>query len=520
MSTDGSSPDDGAGSSGVPAVGEVDTHPAFTIPDRFGDGWPEAESRLVIEAIRGVTAATRANQTGVEPGSGPASPDDAERRLAEAGHRWALAHRSPSLMRHRLDSLGPVLEAQPEPARSDYLTAWRLVTDAATWTSLQRLERDALIDPLTGIGNRRALDMTLSTAVAGAHHLGYGLVVVAIDLDGLKQINDSLGHPAGDRALVTLAGALVDGLRSSDTVFRIGGDEFAVVLSGTHREELDPLMHRVAEGGAPAFTWGAAELSRSCNTPAELLDAADAELYRRRRLARGTIAVTPAAALTAGAAGAAGGVISLRRRGHADQPRLTRRMQLRVAAAVVVALGGAAAAGGLAFSDHTNSATGASRHSASALAPTPSSGSSVPSTTAPTATSPASPATSRPTSTATGGGSASAAGNTTSGPAAITTVSVAPVGTVPAPTSATTPPASPTSPTTPPTTPTTTPAPTTTTPAPTTTTPPTTPATSPVTSLVSGVVSTVGQVVGAVGTVLSQVVGLFSTLLSPGSPTG
>src|SRR5450759_4481106 len=160
-----------------------------------------------------------------------------------------------------------------------------------------------------GVGNRRALDMILTSAMSGARRLGSEMVVVAIDLDGLKRINDTDGHGEGDRVLIALVDGIGEGLRTSDIVFRTGGDEFAIVLQGIGLGEVDSLMRRISRGDTPAFTWGATTLTDEHHQPTELLeaaDAADAELYRRRGVERAVVGRTVVTA-----AGAAGMVVDL-----------------------------------------------------------------------------------------------------------------------------------------------------------------------------------------------------------------
>lgn len=101
---------------------------------------------------------------------------------------------------------------------------------------LARSERDmyseeAATDPLTGLFNRRAF-WTQSEPIVSRIEQGYPAVVLAIDLNGFKQINDEHGHHAGDLVLKEVSRRLLNSVRSTDVIGRIGGDEFAVVLSG------------------------------------------------------------------------------------------------------------------------------------------------------------------------------------------------------------------------------------------------------------------------------------------------
>jgi diguanylate cyclase (GGDEF)-like protein len=92
------------------------------------------------------------------------------------------------------------------------------------------LEALALNDPLTGLANRRLLADRMSMALVHARRNESAMAVVYLDLDGFKQINDTLGHGAGDALLKMVAGRLVATVRAEDTVARLGGDEFIIAL--------------------------------------------------------------------------------------------------------------------------------------------------------------------------------------------------------------------------------------------------------------------------------------------------
>jgi|GEM_PF-1899091 len=94
----------------------------------------------------------------------------------------------------------------------------------------ETMRRMALSDPLTGLANRAHFAQALELAIADARRHGDALGVVFLDLDEFKPVNDRLGHAAGDKVLVDLARNLESDLRATDTVARMGGDEFAVVL--------------------------------------------------------------------------------------------------------------------------------------------------------------------------------------------------------------------------------------------------------------------------------------------------
>lgn len=103
-------------------------------------------------------------------------------------------------------------------------------------------ERQALTDPLTGLKNRRAMDQTVEAAIAAGGSFG----LMHIDLDYFKQVNDTLGHPAGDHVLREVARILSEETRSADIVARVGGDEFVVMLPGlSNPDQLSAVANRM-----------------------------------------------------------------------------------------------------------------------------------------------------------------------------------------------------------------------------------------------------------------------------------
>ena len=183
--------------------------------------------------------------------------------------------------------------ASSEPDRESLPSALRSV-DAAldtlmiqvTEARVRGLEFDALTDPLTGAGNRRALERDLRAAAARCIRYEHPLAVVMIDVDGLKAINDVDGHDAGDRALRRLSDAFTAQLRASDGFYRIGGDEFVAVLTHADGDAAAALIERVRES-APGFTAGIAVAPHDGHTDADLLDVADRDLLHRRDTGRG-----------------------------------------------------------------------------------------------------------------------------------------------------------------------------------------------------------------------------------------
>ena len=153
----------------------------------------------------------------------------------------------------------------------------------------RRLARE---DALTGLGNRLAFDEALEREVARSDRSGAPLSLLILDLDGFKKINDTHGHPVGDQTLRGVASGMRSAVRIPDSCFRWGGDEFALLLPDTTRDQAEAAGERlrgpVSEqaplpGGRPAtFSFGIAQL-RKGESAAELVSAADSELYDAKR---------------------------------------------------------------------------------------------------------------------------------------------------------------------------------------------------------------------------------------------
>jgi diguanylate cyclase (GGDEF)-like protein len=105
---------------------------------------------------------------------------------------------------------------------------------------------DGRHDALTRLLNRRAYEERLPVEIARANRFGWPLSLCLLDLDGFKKLNDTLGHPSGDRALQQVA-ALIDESRLTDDGFRIGGDEFAILMPETEREDAELAAARLCE---------------------------------------------------------------------------------------------------------------------------------------------------------------------------------------------------------------------------------------------------------------------------------
>ena len=156
----------------------------------------------------------------------------------------------------------------------------------------ERLRHEALHDPLTGLPNRRLfLDRLAATAERGRRRGGGAFSVLFLDLDRFKLVNDSLGHPVGDRLLCAVAERLRGCVGPADTVARLGGDEFALLLDGAGAEAAARTAADVARALAPAVALDGYEVHATASIgiapgpgdgPEALLRAADAAMYRAR----------------------------------------------------------------------------------------------------------------------------------------------------------------------------------------------------------------------------------------------
>lgn len=155
--------------------------------------------------------------------------------------------------------------------------------------SLRHAAIESRIDVLTGLANRRGFDERIREEVARSERYGHPLSLLMIDIDDFKRVNDASGHAAGDEALRTVASQIEKSIRSIDTAARYGGEEFAVILPETAiagaAVVAERIRGRVAGVVSPhplTVSIGVAELTRSGEAPFELVNRADAALYRAK----------------------------------------------------------------------------------------------------------------------------------------------------------------------------------------------------------------------------------------------
>ncbi len=153
-----------------------------------------------------------------------------------------------------------------------------------------RLEAEASRDPLTGLQNRRHLTERILEAAGMAERYGIPTTLVLMDMDRFKRVNDTFGHPVGDALLRTVARTLASTVRDTDRLFRIGGDEFLVLLLGTPLETAYGAVARmeaILDGVFQVGPWSELGLGVSTGivlvdpklTPEKNVEAADRSMY-------------------------------------------------------------------------------------------------------------------------------------------------------------------------------------------------------------------------------------------------
>src|SRR6266403_1766215 len=166
------------------------------------------------------------------------------------------------------------------------------------YDELKRLELNAVTDPLTGLHNRRLFAESFEKELNRARRYGQPLGLVTLDLHRFKEVNDQHGHPRGDDVLRAAAATLKKALRTSDSAFRIGGDEFALLLPQTDSPQALALSRRVetvfAEMLQPlqlivgvSMDHGVATYPQDGEQADQLIRVADERLYRLKQANHG-----------------------------------------------------------------------------------------------------------------------------------------------------------------------------------------------------------------------------------------
>jgi len=173
-----------------------------------------------------------------------------------------------------------------------YLVQFRDITELVRLREELRIL--SLTDELTGLYNRRAFTLLAKQQIKLADRKKLGMYLFFIDIDGMKRINDTLGHKAGDAVLETFAEALRRSFRSSDLIMRMGGDEFMVLAIDSHPDSRELLVRRLHEtleevqgrrkmGHAISFSMGTVRYDpKAPHSIEELVEQADKLMYREK----------------------------------------------------------------------------------------------------------------------------------------------------------------------------------------------------------------------------------------------
>ncbi len=201
-------------------------------------------------------------------------------------------------------ALVPILSSNSDPqtvativvtifVMSSFAFAFSLISNRQR----QQLERLATKDPLTGAGNRRHMDSSLGDVVNGHNRNGVSASIVLLDLDHFKKVNDVHGHAVGDQILKRITEIVNSRIRITDSLYRIGGEEFVIVLEGQNiqraghlGEELRSMVEtsQLVPNQTVTISLGVAELKND-ESADQWLQRADEALYRAKRAGRNAI---------------------------------------------------------------------------------------------------------------------------------------------------------------------------------------------------------------------------------------
>ncbi|MGH9966398.1 MAG: diguanylate cyclase [Pyrinomonadaceae bacterium] len=168
--------------------------------------------------------------------------------------------------------------------------------------TMDKLRAEADLDHLTGLANRRRFRVALAREVERWRRYGVPCALLLLDIDHMKQINDRFGHPAGDTVIRHIANTLAAVSRDSDTAARVGGEEFALLLSSISEKKAAAAAERlravlaeriVAEVGRISVSIGVAACPAHANSERGLYSASDRALYVAKNEGRNRVAIAP-----------------------------------------------------------------------------------------------------------------------------------------------------------------------------------------------------------------------------------
>jgi diguanylate cyclase (GGDEF)-like protein len=172
------------------------------------------------------------------------------RDMAHAVQHFAECGEALPLPEQRSDEIGLLAQAAASAQRRIAETLAELEKNRSELAHL------AHHDPLTGVPNRLLFTERAELALARAKRSGQKLAMLLIDLNDFKPVNDEKGHAAGDAVLIAVARRMQELVRETDTVARIGGDEFAILLEGLHsQQDVEPVVHKLLDAIAQPIPW-------------------------------------------------------------------------------------------------------------------------------------------------------------------------------------------------------------------------------------------------------------------------
>ena len=208
----------------------------------------------------------------------------------------ASDYRQAFLLRYNQQELGKLQYHTPYPLDRDEVnllhTYHRLFAGPLiNALEYRRVKHMALRDYLSGLGNRGRFEQDLHHALAMSERRQVGLSLVMFDLDNFKQVNDRFGHPDGDKVIRHFSTLLKKAVRASDRCYRIGGDEFAVLLQPASDDSAQHVIRRIQQLMQADATLQALQIGCSCgyanhlhgDTVTTLVDRADRHLYQHKR---------------------------------------------------------------------------------------------------------------------------------------------------------------------------------------------------------------------------------------------
>tara|TARA_R110002110_G_scaffold278032_1_gene493338 strand:+ start:331 stop:1308 length:978 start_codon:yes stop_codon:yes gene_type:complete len=217
-------------------------------------------------------------------------------------YRWALGLNI--VMLAGVVYLVPAAQHQPEETYSFLVTILLIISFSMIFAlnekrNKRELHEQSVTDELTGIGNRRAFVDRVSNAILFRKRHELKVSLLYVDVDKFKKINDTKGHMAGDQAIINIAQVIKTTIRETDSVFRIGGDEFVVVAEGADLDAASQLAEKIrneieardlVDGCPVTVSMGVAELSDD-DTLDSWISRADTFLYAAKNSGRNKVEV-------------------------------------------------------------------------------------------------------------------------------------------------------------------------------------------------------------------------------------